>query len=666
MAPVVNQRKADTGSESGIGPRRPTDSSPQHLVDEIRQRLGTNSRLRRSIPHDGRLRIDRVLPFLCVYRKPPDRDDVGTVELVTTEASYLFARGESELPADLVAICQTVRDAALQRFSAFVLFEIWAQKLEPATSDAQSPLLPSFEIHASGSPAVESTICTLEKALQRIRLSGFQASVKRHDIGGTDGCAPPGMRPLLRGDSKQPGVFSIGLAVHPIYRSTSGDVLFPLVLQRLRSQLAIAIRKTVYAFTQDVAGKRLSTFHAFGPTALVKATSLVDQQLSDIAHSFDYLLQITPVNAADAWKEFHEGGFRRSPTFHYRPLPQHPSDLKRALYGIPIDRVEDPTLANLFWEKQDELDRQITSLREIDSPKFLYSSLQLYGEIEPELLSLALEWLSATAAPTTSTAGEAGRPAATREYLGCNELVTLAQAEVAYYHEQDENFHATIQPCDTIAAGVMVSKGTVLVDKHIRVCRRRVQALLQHEIGTHLLTYFNGRRQPIQQFFAGLAGCEAFQEGVAVLAEYLVGGLTNLRMRTLAARVIATDMMVRGKSFVETFQRLIDEYSFSQRSAFTIATRIFRAGGTTKDAIYLRAFRDLLRQLDSIDDRQFERIFVGKIAAVHLMAVEDLMTRDLVKPPCLLPRYLHDERARELLKQCRGKSAVELVHLRKT
>ena len=71
-------------------------------------------------------------------------------------------------------------------------------------------------------------------------------------------------------------------------------------------------------------------------------------------------------------------------------------------------------------------------------------------------------------------------------------------------------------------------------------------ALLQHEIGTHVLTYYNGKGQPFRQLYAGLSGYEALQEGIAVLSEYLVGGLCGNRLRLLAARVVAVRAMLDG------------------------------------------------------------------------------------------------------------------------
>src|SRR5690606_4811235 len=108
----------------------------------------------------------------------------------------------------------------------------------------------------------------------------------------------------------------------------------------------------------------------------------------------------------------------------------------------------------------------------------------------------------------------------------------------------------------------MVNHGVLNISKQYKISKRRAQALIQHEVGTHIITYFNGKEQPFSFFRLGVPGYEQLQEGLAVLAEYLVDGLTNERLRILAGRVIAVRHMLFGYSFVETFDMLHEEYAF--------------------------------------------------------------------------------------------------------
>ena len=63
--------------------------------------------------------------------------------------------------------------------------------------------------------------------------------------------------------------------------------------------------------------------------------------------------------------------------------------MKRELYKIPIERVEDPALQRLFQEKQEELELKLTMLRDRDTPRFLPESLQLFGGVNDDLVQLA-------------------------------------------------------------------------------------------------------------------------------------------------------------------------------------------------------------------------------------------------------------------------------------
>jgi uncharacterized protein (TIGR02421 family) len=332
-------------------------------------------------------------------------------------------------------------------------------------------------------------------------------------------------------------------------------------------------------------------------------------------------------------------------------MPVDPMLLKRQLYLIPLERVEDPTLSYLFSQKQQELDRQITLLTDIDTPRFLPESLQIYGGVSDWLLQQAQEVLDEV--PTRSGSGAHGQ-------LNSMEFAKRAQQELGYYQQQCPDFAATVSVRDDFYAGMMVSGEQLLIGGRTRVARRRVEALLQHEIGTHLVTRHNGRHQPFQQLEVGLAGYDGLQEGLAVLAEYLVGGLSRQRMRILAARVVAAHHMLEGAPFIDTFRVLNRNLVFSQRTAYTIAMRTYRGGGLTKDAVYLRGLLQILRYLREGGD--LEPLFVGKVASAHLPLIAELRARGVIQPPILRPRYLENPKALLRLERLRaGRKLLELL-----
>jgi uncharacterized protein (TIGR02421 family) len=211
-------------------------------------------------------------------------------------------------------------------------------------------------------------------------------------------------------------------------------------------------------------------------------------------------------------------------------------------------------------------------------------------------------------------------------------------------------------------SGPIVSRGKLLINSDFSLPPSRVEGLLAHEVGTHLLTYYNGRLQPYQQLYAGLAGYGVMQEGLAVLAEYLVGGLSRSRMRQIAARVVAVRHLTDGASFVETFRTLNREYGFKPRTAYQITMRVYRGGGLTKDAVYLRGLVKILRYVQKGGD--LNPLWVGKMAIEHIPIIKELQYRNVLKQVPMLPRFLQNEAALGRLAQLRGSNSTvrDLVH----
>jgi uncharacterized protein (TIGR02421 family) len=206
----------------------------------------------------------------------------------------------------------------------------------------------------------------------------------------------------------------------------------------------------------------------------------------------------------------------------------------------------------------------------------------------------------------------------------------------------------------------MASGGHLLIGRETSLPAHRVEALLAHEVGTHLVTFYNGRAQPLQLLATGLAGYESLQEGLAVLAEFLVGGLTRGRLRMLAARVVAAHSMLQGAPFSETFQLLTGQYGFEQRLAYTITMRVYRGGGLTKDAAYLRGLVEVLDYLGR--DGDLPSLLVGKFAVDHVPVVRELLLREVLKQPPFAPRFMSERGVnRRLDRLRRGMSVLDLL-----
>ena len=612
-------------------------SISDELIREIQDRLSQGKQIRRTLPLEGRLHIDRTLPFLVVYRRQAHYLDQGTDQLVKGEASFLIASSSLQLKPGLSKLIRTVVKTLSGEYGAFLIIELWSgSPNHPQREPAKGVPKPGFRIITSAVRPPTKTVEILEKSLQRIKILKLPATVT---LDYSKDRAPAGLPPLIASaEARKLNCFIIGLEVQPIYRhATTGDI-YPLVLRTLHRRLARALKQAVFEFSHNQTSHRPPHYQALGRRAVVKAVWEVDSQLAAISNSFDFLLQVTPVNADSAWTTFKQSHCERIPVLYYRPLPVAPEHVKRQLYQIRIEHVEDPTLASLFREKRTELDRQLTMLWDRGKPEFLYGSLQLFGGVSDDLVALAKNIL--TNVPPH------GRDESTRNSLNALQFAERAKTEIAFYRQTYPPLSTKVQVRDD-TVGLMVSRGNLLIGKQTEIPRSRVEALLQHEVGTHIVTYCNGRVQPFRQLYCGLAGYEELQEGLAVLAEYLVGGLSRPRIRLLAGRVIAAHCMITGASFIETFRTLHDGFGFNQRTAFTITIRIYRGGGLVKDAVYLRGLVKLLKYLER--GGELEPLFVGKIATDHIPIIRELQYRRVLKPAPLRPRYMEQPHITEKL-----------------
>ncbi|MCW8963932.1 MAG: flavohemoglobin expression-modulating QEGLA motif protein, partial [Gammaproteobacteria bacterium] len=447
------------------------------------------------------------------------------------------------------------------------------------------------------------------------------------------------------------GCHVMGIEVRPVYRDMSSGQLFPMVHKALRRRLAKAYKRGFFDFTKRHTTHRPAHYNALGPRAMVKAVWAVDEKLASVSSSFDLLLSVTPTNAEAAWKRFRKSRFEQTPEFVYRPLPMDPSLLKRELYRAPIERIEDPTLAHLFSKQQLDLDHKISLLAERGTPLFIYSSLQLYGSIDDELLSTAREILDL---PHSREREERQTGS-----VDAQSFAARANEEIDYLKLTYPDIKSRVRVRKDII-GLMVSRGNLLIGSNVKIPPYRVPAAIAHEVGTHIVTYINGLAQPFRQLSAGLPGYEELQEGLAVFAEYLVGGLNLQRLRLLAARVVAVKMMIDGASFIEVFRELDSTCGFTKRTAYLIALRVFRGGGLTKDAVYLRGLIQLIAHLQN--GGTLDPLYSGKFALRHVPIIQELQMRRVLGPSPLRPTYLDMPEALERVEKVRsGLRLTELV-----
>ena len=374
--------------------------------------------------------------------------------------------------------------------------------------------------------------------------------------------------------------------------------------------------------------------------SLPPVAARIDRELADIEETLDWLDQLSPIDNDQMWADFEESSYRCEPTLRYAHPKSNLKPLRERLLELPVLEIEHPLLEAVLREKQRELDLQIGLVELRDSPGFVAASLDLFGGSDPSVTRTASAILE-----------KLGPDEPEDELASCDHLVDRARDEIAWYRDHAPDFHARIILEDDLSSQLMVSRGNLHIARSATVPRKRVAPLVAHEVGTHVLTRYNGLHQPLRLLSIGLAHYDPMQEGLAALMEYVAGFLPPRRLRILAARVIASDLAVSGRGVVPIFDHLFGDLGLLAHDAFDVAVRARRGGGLTKDSVYLPGLREVLRYL--ADGGAIEFLFLGKFSLRQRSVLECLVAEGWVAPATLLPRDLHTEAGRRRLEHAR-------------
>jgi uncharacterized protein (TIGR02421 family) len=363
----------------------------------------------------------------------------------------------------------------------------------------------------------------------------------------------------------------------------------------------------------------------------------VDHELAEICGLLPILYYTTPVNVAEQRAAFLEGSVAE-PRFEYRPIADL-AEIRDRLSRVDPTKVGDAAVRVLACDKKHELETRLELLARRNTDRFLPTCVEMFGPVERSLVDMA-NTLLATPAVTPPH----------RVTVSARDVAAAARAEIEWYRASHPELGAEVFVSAAVT-GILVENGDVYIGTDTRIALDRLPLVVNHEVGVHVLTYANGIAQPLHLLAAGLAGYDENQEALAVLAEHLSGGLDRSRLRILALRVVAADVVGQGAGFADTVDRLV-ELGATPRTAFTTAMRAHRSGGMTKDAVYLRGLLRLWEHVAS--GASIDLQFVGKITLEDEPLIADLLERGVLQPPALRPRFLDTDLCRSRLAEIRG------------
>jgi uncharacterized protein (TIGR02421 family) len=206
-----------------------------------------------------------------------------------------------------------------------------------------------------------------------------------------------------------------------------------------------------------------------------------------------------------------------------------------------------------------------------------------------------------------------------------------------------------VELVDELSANALATASCIKVRRDAKFTRRDAAQLLNHEAFIHVATALNGQAQTDLPILAiGHPGTTRTQEGLAVFSEFVSGTLDLDRLRRLADRVVAVQMVCEGADFIQLYRWFL-ERSETPEQAFESTRRIFRGapltGGApfTKDCGYLSgllAVSMFVRAAFACNRSDtLGLLFAGKIDLAAIPALADLRRRGLCARARFLPPW---------------------------
>tara|TARA_B100000401_G_C52805670_1_gene721000 strand:- start:17 stop:2005 length:1989 start_codon:yes stop_codon:yes gene_type:complete len=403
--------------------------------------------------------------------------------------------------------------------------------------------------------------------------------------------------------------------VKKIYCNELDQTDYPIVIDQLEHGFKKSIVDTSCFFVDSILNLKMNKGSLLSPGIDAQLLE-VDKRLYKLTKTLEVLSYVTPQNLEVEKRKFLKQKGKINPRFRYKQIVEHPFEFKRKLYALPLEYVKDVTIAKLYRDVIKSYSDKIDMLSSIGTKRFFYNSLRYFGQPNETDLKHANFILNC---PNSSSKSKK---------IPIEQVKTIFEDEIKNY-----GFKADVEITNHLTAEIMVLnyKKKVLLKKGTFLSEHSVKALVHHEIGVHMVTTMNAIDQPLNIFKLGFPTNTYTQEGIAVLTEYLSGHLTIHRLKELALRVVAIDMMINGLDFKQVYHELINSYYLNHESAFILCTRIFRGGGFTKDHLYLKGFIHILKYYK--EGNSLDYLLTGKNSIEYLEVYKEMTSRDLAKKP---------------------------------
>jgi uncharacterized protein (TIGR02421 family) len=407
--------------------------------------------------------------------------------------------------------------------------------------------------------------------------------------------------------------------ISKIYCDEKTGEIYPQVIKNIQARFKKAILNNANLYVNDLTNWKYNDKNMLLDNSITKTIQKIDNHLYRLLKSFEMLTYINPINVNSEKARFFKSKFTVNPNFKYKPIKINPYELTKSLHSIDTTQIEDITIRHLYESVITGCIDKINLLSSIGTDKFLYNSLRYFGR--PNKVDIRnAEYILLL-------------PEIKEENIRVQRFGVDKAKEIFEEAFENYGFKGKIKVDKKSLSTVMVinSTKTVVLKDGATFSQNELQYLAEHEIGVHMVTTMNATNNKLKIFSVGLPINTRTGEGMAVLSEYLSGNFTMNRLRELALRVVAVDLMCNGSDFKECFNSLVQDYKIEHNRAYNLVTRVYRGGGFTKDYLYLNGFSQLFKFWQ--DGNDLTPLLVGKTSIGFYNTIVEMIDRNLIEKP---------------------------------
>jgi len=397
---------------------------------------------------------------------------------------------------------------------------------------------------------------------------------------------------------------------------------------------------TVPGAVRAIIGRRDLKGFLIDPTKKEVATKLepsvktdlraVDKLLAQIDRELLLLKHLKPTNLAEERIRLQEDK-RYNPIF---TLPEVTLDIEETQKRLSEPVQDDSPLGILLEKKRCELLKRMTLLQARgDAERFTQASKELFGEPVRKLTKAASKFLAARIA--------CDLPPPEKELITAEKAVALFQEVLKRYGLHD--WEVSVR--QRLVADCTVGGNNIYLREGAKFSRMHIDALIAHEIETHVLTAENGEHQPVALLRRGCANYLDTQEGLATYNQNYVLSPYHEKCYGPARSVLAVEFGLKH-SFADTREYLEDRLGYTPEKALVKAIDVKRGltdtsepGGFTKGIVYFRGLCAIRKFVE--DGGDLKRLYIGKVALEDLELIEQIPD---LQPPLIIPSFLREEK----------------------